>query len=160
VQWKLRHDRTLVEDRHVVAPRQLDQEARAIERQIEKHHLAVADPTRGRAAAPGRVAVEAHGEIVLIANLQRTPGLVADHDVAIPVLLIDADPQHGAARIASDQEAAVAEARIDADLPLADSAPQRRILGERGRDREAIQSACQQKQPAQHDYPHSRNDRV
>ena len=134
MQWKLRHDLALVVDRHVVAPRQLDQEARAVERQIEKHHVARADPSRRRASAPGRVVVEAHGEIVLIADLQRAPGLVADHDVAVAALLIDADPQHGAARIAADQEATEAEARVDANLPCADGPPQRRILRERGDD--------------------------
>jgi hypothetical protein len=160
MQWKLRHDRALVEDRHVVAPRQFDEEARAVERQLEKNHVALADPPRRRPAAPRRTIVEADREIVLIADLQRAPGLIADHDVAIAVLLIDADPQHGALRIAAKEEAAETEAGVDTDLPLADGSPQLRVLSERGGRREATQAARQQQQPAQHSCPHSRNDRT
>src|SRR5262245_47109366 len=154
------HHRALVVDRHVVASRQLHQEACAIKRQIEEHHVALADPPCGRASTPRRGTVEAQREVVLVADLQRTPSLVADHDVAVAVLLIDADAQHGAARIAADQEATVAEARVDADLPLPDGPPERRILRERGSDREAIQHARQQQQPTQHSCPHSREHRT
>ena len=151
-QRKLRHDaRRCRRSCRFSRLRQLDQESRAVERQIEKHHVAGTDPPRGRRPRHGDALSKRIREIVLVADLQRTPRLVADHDVAVAVLLIDPDPQHGAAayscrpgssRSRGSRRPGFATARRFATAAC--PAPARRS------DRKAIQSACQQKQPAQH----------
>jgi hypothetical protein len=106
---------------------------------VEENHVAGADRPRDRPAPPWRRAVEPQDEVISIADLQRTPGVIADKKISVSIVLVEADPKQRALRVAAEHEASVIDALVDPDLPLADIGPEHGVLRKRTRSREATQ---------------------